>query len=757
MVRRPMPCPPRPRPASRACARWRCSSLAWVACATLPAGAAPPAPEAAWLPKLVTTASRVQATTDQLPASVSVITADDVDRLLPADLKDLLRYQADVSVRAQPNRSSAAFYATGRGGNEGINVRGLEGNQVMLQSDGVRLPMAYTSGPVYAGRADYIDPEAFKRVEILRGPSSTAYGSDGLAGAVSFVTKDPVDLLGRDGRRAASVKLGAASADRSRSLVPGFALREGGFEALLLASLRRGHATESHGDNDAPNNTRTVPNPQRTASDYVLGKLHWRLDARQRLKLSAEHLQRQIDTEVFTLFGDPSYATTTEVDSTERIRRSLGKLAYEFADPRHPWVQRASAALYAQEASNRQLGWEARSNTTAWNSRRRDNLYGERSVGLSAQAESNGGQAITHHLVYGVDASSTLVHSLKDGANLLDGRPVTSGSSAFVPNKSFPDTDYRLLGVFVQDEIGFGRLSVIPGLRFDRFTLSPRQGDALYTVNNAQVPVSLADQAVSPKLGLLWRQSALLQAYAQLAQGFRAPTPTMVNGGVSNLSASQPYLSIGNAALKPERSRALEIGLRGADRSLRYSVSAYRNAYRDFIAANAKVGGSGTAADPTVFQSVNLGEVTIQGLEFSGAWQFAPGWQLQGQLARARGDEGSGAARRPLSTIEPARLVLGLQHERAGQWGAEALLTAVQRHRRNPVASNFTPPGYAVLDLNAWWQFSAATRLNLALYNLGDRHHWHWSDVRDLSAASRTLDAFSQPGRHLALSVRHSF
>ena len=50
------------------------------------------------------------------------------------------------------------------------------------------------------GRAgDYVDLDLLKSVEIVRGPASALYGSDGLAGIVSFMTKDPDDFL-EDGR-----------------------------------------------------------------------------------------------------------------------------------------------------------------------------------------------------------------------------------------------------------------------------------------------------------------------------------------------------------------------------------------------------------------------------------------------------------------------------------------------------------------------------------------------------------------------------
>ena len=144
----------------------------------------------ATLKEVVVSASRVEQELEEVPATLTVITAEDIALENPTDLEELLANEVGVSVRSQPNRSSGVFYATGRGGNEGVNIRGLEGDQVRLQVDGVSLPSTYASGPYAAGRGDTIDPEGYKRVEILRGGSRSQFGSDGFAGAVRFFTHD---------------------------------------------------------------------------------------------------------------------------------------------------------------------------------------------------------------------------------------------------------------------------------------------------------------------------------------------------------------------------------------------------------------------------------------------------------------------------------------------------------------------------------------------------------------------------------------
>ncbi|BAL93950.1 TonB-dependent hemoglobin/transferrin/lactoferrin family receptor [Rubrivivax gelatinosus] len=709
------------------------------------------------LPKVVVSATRVEANEDEVAATVSAVTAEEIEQRGAADAQDLVRYEAGISVRALPNRSSAAFYSTGRGGNEGINIRGLEGNQVMLQVDGVRLPMLYASGPVFAGRADYIDVEAFKRVELLRGPSSTSYGSDGLAGAVSFVTKDPSDLLREGEKTGGAVKLGYRSIDRAWSLVPSVALRtDTGWEAMLLASLRRGHEVDNKGDNDARDMTRTTPNPQDTDADYVLAKLLYRFNDRHRVKFSAERVDRQYDTQVYTLFGDPMYLTTTDVASSEHIKRSLLKADYQYTDPRNPWFQRVDASLYWQDSENRQKGWETRSNTSAWNSRSRDNLYAEKALGSSLQFESNFGTQVTQRLIWGLDASTTEVSSLKDGANYLNGVLVTTGSSAFVVNKSFPDTDYRLLGAFVQDEISFGRWSLIPGLRYDRFELDPDKNDPLYARNNTQPPTELSDGELSPKLGFVFNVAPNLRFVAQYAHGFRAPTPSQVNGGVSNLLASQPYISLGNPDLKPETSDSVELGLRGSQGGLRWSATVFKARYDDFIASNVKIGGSGTASDPTIFSSINLNDVEIQGWEATLDWNFLPSWTLTGRYAHASGDSKQAGVKTPLETIDPDKLVVGLRKQ-AETWGGELMLTAVERKSRVDESQYYVPGGFVVADLSMWFQLGRDAQLNLALNNLFDKKFVQWADARGLAATTAIADAFSQPGRGISASLRYRF
>lgn len=723
------------------------------------------APVAAVAPKVVISATRVETPEDEVPATVTSKTQQEIDRALARDLKTLLDDEPGISVRLQPARMSAVFGATGRGGNEGINIRGLEGNQVLMQTDGVRLPMVYDSGPFVAGRGDYIDIEAYKRVELLRGPSSTSFGSDGLAGAVSFVTKDPSDLLtlGKDWQ--GSLKVGYSSADEAWLAVPSFAIKSGRLEAMLLASVRRGHEVENMGRDFSFNWNRTAANPQDRESNYLLGKLLYRFSDAHLVKATMEKLDREINTTpIYTVVGMPSVnANIIDADAKEAIERKLGKLEYQYNDPRNALFQRAQAHVWVQDAENRQFGTERyRSPPAAWAQRDRDTRYGEQGKGLGAQVESNFGNTVAHKLLLGFDLSDTAVTSLKDGAHYTAAGALIPGG--FVPNQSFPDTDYRLLGAFVQDEISIGNFSLMPALRFDRFELKPERGNPLYTVNNRTEPSDLSGDELSPRLGVIWKLAPLAQVYAQYGHGFRAPTPGQVNGGVTNSTANPPYRSIGNPDLKPETSNSIEVGLRGRSSTLRYSIALYQSRYRNFIDANVDVTDStsvpldpGMAPTTRTFQSVNLRRAEVQGIELSAAWSFLPGWTLEGRYAHAKGDATSASVETPMATIEPDKAVIKLAYERKGVFGSELSFVGQKRQSRPHAANLYIPGGYVVADLSAWWDVTRQLQLTAALTNLGDKRYVLWSDVRGLGATTTLADAYTQPGRGVAVSARYQF
>ncbi len=727
---------------------------ALVALATAPAAraqtaAAPaPAPAATPLAEVTNTATRTERRTDAVPATVTVTNAAEAEARGARDLKDLFRHEVDLVVRQQGVRFTAAGSNAGRAGNEGINIRGLEGNQVLVLVDGVRAPQAFAFGGFASGRFDTLFIDALAQAEVLRGPASTSWGSDGLAGALALRTLDPADLLTGGRTRAGFVRLGGHSVDNSGAATAAVAGRSGGLQWLALASRREGQELDSQGRDDSPDARRTTPNPLHWAHTGMLAKARVALNPAQSLGLTLEAVRRSSRTEVLTGRAAPSATPAAtaviDLDARDRQERQRVALGWKLDDLNATFVQQAELRLYGQDTRIEQ--WAAEDRLTAAD-RLREGSYRERVVGLSAQASTTLAGALPQRLSLGLDASENRIRATRDGT-------VPPFGESF-PSKPFPDTTYRLLGAFVQSEIELGEggaVQLIPALRFDRHELRPDA--AGYTASSV---VALSDQAVTPRLGVVWRVSEALRPYAQWSRGFRAPAPDQVNNGFSNPASG--YRSIGNAALKPERAESIELGLRGARGAFTWQLAAYDNRYRDFISQET-VGGSFTTADPAVFQFVNLAEAHIRGAEARLGWRPTPAWRLQAAYAAARGDSESTGSSRPLASVEPAKLSLGAAHERgAFTWRAAVLHVQAKDAGEIPPATppGFAPPAYTTLHLGASWKATRALTLHLALDNATDQTYWRWSDVRGLAANSPIQDAFTAPGRSVSLTARLDF
>lgn len=734
----------------------RKGALALAALAALPAGAArAQSPAEPLLPEVSISAERERRSVDETTATVTVIGADEIEQRFAKDIRDLVRHEPGVTVRRAPARFGAVGLGTGRDGNAGFNIRGLEGNRVLIQVDGIRVPRAFSFGPANFGRGGYTDVSTVRSVEILRGPASTLYGSDGLAGVVSFFTFDPADLLGeaRVHASAAAAYAGeddsATGALRAAARIQGDAAR--GSEVMAVLTRRDGGPLKNFGTESAANATRTAPNPLDLSDTALLAKWVQRLSPATYWRVTLERVREKQSGDVLSARSAPPLAATSVLqllarDDTERSRASLdgvaGSLGWAVAD-------RVQWAVYTQEADSIQHSFEDR-NTAS--DRERDNRYGERVSGLNLQFDRQVRTAgLAHRIVYGADLSRAKIASLRTGT-------VPPPGETF-PTKAFPDSEVDMLGAFAQDEISAGDTWFItPGLRYDRFAIEPRN-DPLFPGQ----PVSLSGSRVSPKLALRWRHSPALSLYAQWAAGFRAPAPAQVNNGFTNLfGAGGAYVSIGNPDLKPETSRSIELGARGRAGGWRYAAAAFDGRFEDFI-EQVHVGGTGTPADPRRFQFINLGEVRIRGVEARLAYRLSPAWQFEGSYAQARGTDQT--RNRPLNSVQPPKLSVEAQWR---PWAGVSLAAFVNRvwakERDRIDSSGFAPgqqqfatPAFTTVDFAANWRINRWTEIGAGVFNVTDRKVWHWSDVQGVAQTSPLLDAFTQPGRNAAARVRLTY
>ena len=210
-----------------------------------------------YLDEVVIVSSRYPVPLSEVVGSVASISGEDISSRMVNDLQDLLATTVGVSV----NRRQAY----GRTYNDGVSIRGLGGKRVNILIDGIRVADAYTG----YGR-DVVDMGLLKRVEILKGPSSALYGSDGLAGVVSYITKDPEDLA-LEGSPYLSVSAQYDSSS-SRTNVGILGATTGhDLDTLVQITKHQMNETELH------NGALLTPNPMNGDQESLFAKFKYRI------------------------------------------------------------------------------------------------------------------------------------------------------------------------------------------------------------------------------------------------------------------------------------------------------------------------------------------------------------------------------------------------------------------------------------------------------------------------------------------------
>jgi len=709
------------------------------------------------LENVVVTATRVERELRDVPMSISVIDSETVEQQLMRDIRDLVRYEPGVSVSG-----------SGRFGLDGFTIRGIGGDRVLTQVDGLQVADAFSFGPFLSARRDFIDVDAVKRAEIIRGPASSLYGSDALGGVVSFITKDPADFLAETGDPLyASVKTGFSSADESLMGTATAAGRSGDVSGLLLYTYRSGEETETQGRRGGTGAARGEADPLDQTARNFLGKIVYEPGAHHRFRLTGELLEDEVDSDVLSDAGEMVRGVLTLSSRGEdaRERRRIG-LGYEYSGSTGIFDALTLSVDY-QESETRQLTVQRRSDRAGEVERIRDSLFAHDETALSAQFDKSLRWGATrHYLVYGAEYKESDNRNLRDGGSTLIATGTVLPEFSPLPTRDFPITETTEAAVYIQDEITLAgeRLRITPGLRYDRYELDP-QVDGLYESGNPGVPApeDFSDSEISAKLGAVFHFNDSFSLYGQYAQGFRAPPYDDVNVGFTNLIGG--YTTLPNSELESETSDSYEIGLRGQGDTGSFRAAIYYNDYDNFI-ESLSFKGFNPMTGLIEFQARNREQVVIKGAEFQGHLRLGALWprledvSLYSSIAYAHGQDES--TDRPLNSVEPVTAVLGLAYAPTGaDWDAELVLTAVDEKDRvdhsDAAAEFFVPPHYVTLDLLAEYRLGDRARLNAGIFNITDKKYWAWGDVTGFEDNDPALQRLTRPGINVSISLHYRF
>ena len=704
----------------------------------------------------------------------TVVTAEDLERRNVTEMGGIVRYLPLISAPAAASGSGSVWDGSG---NTGYNIRGLEGNRVSLDVDGIALPDAApkpdanTLNAFGTGR-DYFDPETFREVRIDSGTTAVSGASPGLGGGVAFVTKSPEDYLGEGQDHYVAYKYGRATADRSNAHTLTGAARIGAsLQGLAVYVHRDGEQMDSRGT--------TPPNPDDWHSNALLSKLVWTLPGEQKLDLTVDMFERKNKRDLRSKVST-YYPTGVQQDSTtKRTRVSLGHdvVLKDFA-----LFDRLTSKVYLQNAKTED---QTQGLYTFGSPARRsiDTNFKNDSIGLSSEAfkQLNADNA----LLYGVQ-----LEQLKTRRPWREDRVIVATGQHQVTNKNrMADMDTSKLALYVRDDLSFnlaGKKAVLtPGLRADYRKNEPKnlQSYAIAVPNAAREVRKESDTYFTPSLSLSVEVLPQMNAYATFTRGTRLPTAAERTGTYDSFSytgAGTGYAVLGNANLRKETSKAYELGLKGdVVKGLSMHASVYQTEYTDMV--DYVMQKDDPVNYPTItrglFRPENIGNARTWGAELTlraelGAW--APAMQgyhvdLATGVAKGRSFNTQTGESGGLNSVAPAKSALTFGYDHANQLFGLALTAVHAGAKQAPenlligdAGPLFTVPSYTIFDLSTYWNVHKNAKVVVGVYNLTDRKYWDYAASRSLAAgttaASRAeIERYAKPGRNVAASLSLNF
>lgn len=477
-------------------------------------------------------ATRGQRVALDLPESISSFGAAEIrERRPPLNLSDLLHRVPGVHGQA-----------TGPGQGSPL-IRGLTGYHVLTLIDGVRLNGSFfRSGPnQYNG---VISPLMVDRVEVIRGPGSTLYGSDALGGVI---------LLQSRGPEAPANHAPGAAWGTARSYVRySQPLREGG-EAILQPRLELSGGVGEvsafigadylhHGDREGGQHTTTLRNTAFSETNGDAKVVYW-LTPKDKLTFVAQRTElRNAPRTHSTIFSEPYRGTSVGSDLRRDLdqSRSLVYLQGETFDRGVFARAKVNVSLQRHYEQQRRVRGDGGATRTGFE------VY---SLGALVEAETDLPTPAPVTLTYGID----YYHDFIDSFETDRGTRRPRGAIA-------DDSHYDRFGGFLRAELDLDVIRLTAGVRYELARVNARDVDPDPSDAFAFGGLRETYQGVVGSLGFVAPLvDEALAVVGSASQGFRAPN---LDDTTSFRAVSSNGFDSPSPNLDPEQSVTLELGLK---------------------------------------------------------------------------------------------------------------------------------------------------------------------------------------------------
>ncbi|MGE6608307.1 TonB-dependent receptor domain-containing protein [Halomonas sp. NPDC076908] len=561
------------------------------------ASAAVHAQENSQLSNMVVTAAGYEQSLNSAPASISVVTREELEQKQFSNIAEAIADVPGVDVRS----------GTGKTGGLNISIRGMPSAYTLILIDGRRQNASGDVTPNGFGETStsFIPPlSAIERIEVIRGPMSTLYGSDAMGGVVNIIT-----------RRVSDAWAGSVSVENT-------------FQEDRDA-----------GNSSAINLYTSGPLVEDTVGLQLRGRLFDRDSSERMIENGSGRDPRPSEARIYSIGGRLNVTPDDTNEFWLDLERS--RQTYDNSDGRLGNLD-TPARVFGYEDELRfnrdqvAVGHTAQLSTGTWESSVTHNTtetFGRTLPAGSAPDfgyEAEGGEA---RLLENRDivVDSKFVAPLGDHMVTVGGQYIDSTlEDGAAGSESFEQNSWAL---FAEDEWYL-------------------RDDLALTLGGRYEHHDAFGGHFSPRGYLVWSANNNWTLKGGISQGYKTPSLNDLHDGVNGFTAQGQSITIGSPDLEPEKSTNYELGAI-YDNLAGFSLgaTAFFNQFKDrianaddlancqFIDSNGNTPNAGLSnclsvgnftQQESFSQLTNIDRAETRGIELNTSYQIAPAWSIRG-------------------------------------------------------------------------------------------------------------------------------
>ena len=608
--------------------------------------------------RVVVTGARAPVALKDTPQRIEVVTRQEIRETPHRELADLLGKTTNVDIKRYP------------GMNGSVGMRGFTPSSPMT-GESMQTLVLQNGIPAVNNNISFMPVNGVARVEVMKGPASSLYGSQAMSGVINVIpVRRTGDIQGGVGVSAGNHNLRQVEADI------GGAINETLNFDYFGNWEKRGDYKDGHGQTMEFSGYKQHSHGLRLGAELAPG---WTLDARADLFRADDVQNPGPDPEI------RQFETSKDAD------RDLYSLTLQGKVDQHT----LSAAAYTGKENY--LNYDLKKDGRLVQS------YDSRIKWHGLQLKDEWDWAEGYKLVFGYDYNQTK-------ASARSGTPPWTFSYN-------PDSKLKTHGLYAQQNISLneGSTNLYVGGRYDRITMSTLPTDGLGNVTQSR-----DFSQFSPSAGIKHELAPGISLHASAGKGFSAPSAWKLSGEYSGSDWKQdangnwypvPITYVGNANLDPESSVSVDAGIGFERDNWNMDLTLYHTRVKDKIVAY--------DVSPGLKSWRNADEARMRGLELAGNWQFNPNLRLDlGYTHSFRSEQRNGSVWSPLEYVPKNTVRAAL----VGNWDKlHARLGA--RYNGKSWKSRAERGGYTLWDMSLGYAINKHHTLSLSVDNLFDRYY----------------------------------